>query len=420
MGFINRQLVETRQSTKVISNLLKERFPETEIVYVKAGLVSEYRQEFDLVKCRSVNDLHHAKDAYLNIVVGNVYHERFTSKWFRLEEHYNVQVKKLFTVAHQHDGTYYWNGEADLARVRKTMGKNAVHLTRYAFCRKGGLFDQQPVKAAGGLVPLKKGMPTEKYGGYNKSAATGYLLARFTFKGKREIMPVPVELRFWDKASSSADYALACAEEAIAKILNIQPENTELLLDGRFLKINTLFSLDGTPMTLAGKSSGGRNVLLSPLTSLLLSAEWEHYAKTLENFRKKTEVNKNLQPDETHDGISREKNLAFYEVLTEKMNAWPFVNFPGSQGQTLVTGKEKFSQATVTEQIECLLNIILLMGSGSGGVDLEGCGGTKKAGAKVINAKLSNWAKRYQEVRIVDESASGLFSRIGDNLLEML
>ncbi|MBQ2383787.1 MAG: type II CRISPR RNA-guided endonuclease Cas9, partial [Oscillospiraceae bacterium] len=42
MGFIARQLVETRQSTKVISTLLKERFPETEIVYVKAGLVSEF------------------------------------------------------------------------------------------------------------------------------------------------------------------------------------------------------------------------------------------------------------------------------------------------------------------------------------------------------------------------------------------
>ena len=72
-GFINRQLVETRQSTKAVTTLLSEKYPETEIVYVKAGMVSEFRQEFDMLKCRSVNDLHHAKDAYLNIVVGNVY-----------------------------------------------------------------------------------------------------------------------------------------------------------------------------------------------------------------------------------------------------------------------------------------------------------------------------------------------------------
>ena len=57
------QLVETRQSTKAVAVLLKEMFPETEIVYVKAGIVSEFRQQYDMVKCREVNDFHHAKDA---------------------------------------------------------------------------------------------------------------------------------------------------------------------------------------------------------------------------------------------------------------------------------------------------------------------------------------------------------------------
>lgn len=28
---------------------------------------------------RDVNDFHHAKDAYVNIVVGNVYHTKFTT-----------------------------------------------------------------------------------------------------------------------------------------------------------------------------------------------------------------------------------------------------------------------------------------------------------------------------------------------------
>ena len=97
-GFINRQMVETRQSTKAVATLLKEYYPDTEIVYVKAGLVSEFRHEkklwkailpeeerylddsqiepwkTELWKSRTVNDLHHAKDAYLNIVAGNVYH----------------------------------------------------------------------------------------------------------------------------------------------------------------------------------------------------------------------------------------------------------------------------------------------------------------------------------------------------------
>ena len=77
-GFISRQLVETRQSTKAVAEILKANYEHSEIVYVKAGNVSDFRQHFIFVKCHEVNDLHHAKDAYLNIVVGNCYHVKFT------------------------------------------------------------------------------------------------------------------------------------------------------------------------------------------------------------------------------------------------------------------------------------------------------------------------------------------------------
>jgi len=37
-----------------------------------------------MIKVREVNDFHHAKDAYLNIVVGNTYYVKFTkdAAWF--------------------------------------------------------------------------------------------------------------------------------------------------------------------------------------------------------------------------------------------------------------------------------------------------------------------------------------------------
>ena len=420
MGFINRQLVETRQSTKAITALLKEKFPDAQIVYVKAGLVSEFRQEFGMLKCRAVNDLHHAKDAYLNIVVGNVYDQRFTRNWFRVDQPYNVQAKKLFAATHRHGDLVYWNGESDLAKVKKTVGKNAVHLTRYAFCRKGGLFDQQPVKKAPGLIPLKKDLPTEKYGGYNKPTASCYVLTRFILDEKWEIMPVPIDLYVKDTVLSDSNRLLEYAETTVERILEKHPRDMQLLLNGRILKINTVISLDGTQMTLAGKSSGGKYILLSPVAPLILPAEWERYAKCLESFQKKAETNKNLEPDEIHDGISREKNVAFYQLLTEKMNAWPFVNYPGNQGQTLAQGIQKFTAAQTKMQISCLLNSLSLMGSGAAGVDLTVCGGASKSGAKVINAKMSNWKKRYKEVRIVDVSASGLFRKTGCNLLDLL
>lgn len=419
-GFINRQLVETRQSTKAVAALLKEAYPQTEIVYVKAGMVSEFRQEFQLRKSRAVNDLHHAKDAYLNVVVGNVYHERFTKKWFRLDNAYNIQVKKIFEKEQRHGEFCYWHGEADIARIKKIVSKDAVHLTRYAFCRKGGLFDQQPVKKASGLIPLKQGLPTEKYGGYNKPTASFFVLARFEVKEKREVMIVPVNLLDAKQFLEDADYAWKKTAETIQQITGKEAKKLELLMHGRPLKVNTVFSLDGTLVTLAGKSSGGSRVLVSPLCSLKIGAQWESYVKRLESYQQKLQKNKDIQLDEQHDGISRQENQTLYGLLTSKIGAWPFSNLPNNQQNTLINGVEKFSNLETEKQVLCLMNILTLFGAGAGGADLSEIGGSKNAGVTVLSSSFSNWKKKYQDVRIVHMSASGLFENRSENLLDLL
>ena len=168
MGFINRQLTETSQSTKFIADLLKERFPDAEVVYVKAGLVSDFRHEFDLPKSRSYNDLHNAADAFLSVVAGNVYDMRFSKKWFRIDEKYSVKVKTIFTHEVKCRGDIIWDGMPMLEKVEDTARKNTAHFVKYAAFKTGGLFDQNPVKKGTGLIPLKAGLPTEKYGGYSQ------------------------------------------------------------------------------------------------------------------------------------------------------------------------------------------------------------------------------------------------------------
>ena len=188
-GFINRQLVETRQATKVITELIKERYPDSEVVYVKAGLVSDFRHEFDLVKSRTLNDLHHAKDAYLNIVVGNVYHSKFTRQWFldNSNSHYSVKTENLFfdmvkVKKYKNQKEIIWHKEYE--HIAKNLQRNYIHLTNYAYCQHGGLFDQNPLSAAKDLIPLKKGMSTEIYGGYRKPSATFFVFALIEEKNK--------------------------------------------------------------------------------------------------------------------------------------------------------------------------------------------------------------------------------------------
>ncbi|MCL2556536.1 MAG: type II CRISPR RNA-guided endonuclease Cas9 [Firmicutes bacterium] len=97
-GFIARQLVFTGQATTVVAELLKDKY-ETEhgkqvVFYSKAENVSAFRHKFDILKCREINDYHHAHDAYLNIVVGNVWHTRFNSHFYKTK--YQDEKQKRF------------------------------------------------------------------------------------------------------------------------------------------------------------------------------------------------------------------------------------------------------------------------------------------------------------------------------------
>lgn len=422
MGFINRQLVETRQSTKVIAQLLQEKFPHSEIVYVKAGLVSEFRQEYKIVKCRSVNDLHHAKDAYLNIVVGNVYHERFNKRWFRLTDDYNVELKKIMKYPLAHGEEVIWRGEADIAKVKKIAEKNAVHLTRYAFCRSGGLFDQMPVRAGSDLVPLKKNLPTEKYGGYNKPTASFFVLAEFTHKKKRDVMLVPVELQDVERFRRDCAFACSYLEKQIAQIKGGK-EVTDVrpLLNGRELRINTVFSFDGLKMALSGKSSGGRQVIMAPISPLILGPDIETYVKSLDSFVNKKATNASIQLDTKYDEITTERNLALYDILMQKLQSAPFRMLPANPYSLLLNGRNKFCALSAEAQVTCLINLLVyFQRRGSNGTDLSAVGGSKQSGLKLLNSALSNWKKTYHDIRIIDSSPAGLSETRSDNLLDLL
>ena len=427
-GFINRQLVETRQSTKALAVIFQEKYPETEIVYTKAGLVSDFRHEFDLVKSRLINDLHHAKDAYLNIVTGNVYHSKFNRKWFSPEQTYSIKTTTIFQHPVYAGKQIAWKGKDDIGRIKKTMEKNSVHYTRFAFIRKGALFDQMPVKAQEGLVPLKQGLAPSRYGGYNKPTASFYLLARYVLTGKKpqtDIMFVPVELLAAPQVQKSEEEAVKYAQYSIAQILGKETASiteVSLPLGQRPIKINTMFSFDGFNACLSGKSDKGRRVLLTSMVSLCLDREKEVYIKKLESFQNKKEKNRNLKADEKYDSITVEKNIALYDFFCQKLSIALFKKAVFSnQCKVLMDGRDKFIHISVEEQIATLLNILSILKTGrSGGCDLSSIGGSKNAAAYVMSASLQNLSKNYHDIHIIETSASGLYASKSKNLLEYL
>ena len=407
-GYVSMHRSQMQHSAKVLARLLEEHYPETEIVPVNGGLVAEFRQEFDMVRCTSVNDLYHAKDAYLNIVVGNVWHERFDRRWFFSDKRgdYTVRVGALFSHPVTVRGKKVWAGTPDVMAVGNTVrNKNAVHLTRYAFCRGGGLFDQLPVAAKAGLVERKAGLPTEKYGGYTGLTVSHFLLVRYFKRKKERLQLVPVRTIVADAIRDSEAAAIAYAQSCLGE----KATDVTLPLGLRPLKINTVFDLDGYRFALRGVS--GPRVGVAAMSPLVVGYEWEKYIRQLERFvRRRGSV---------PVGITPEQNLALYDILCGKLGTAYFGKRPANPVAVLRSGRAAFEGLDVSAQAFCLMRIIEVFGRGTAGCDLTAIGGKRQSAVPTMDAALQNWPE-VSAIQIVDSSPSGLFETKSKNLLERI
>ena len=420
-GFINRQLTETSQSTKAVAALLGEFYPDVEIVYSKAGPVSDFRKEFDIYKSRLFNDMHHAVDAYLNVVVGNVYHMKFTRKWFNVNSDYSIKTKTIFTHPVVCAGKTVWDGGHMLDKVKMTAAKNNAHFTKFATFKRGGLFDQQPVPAKEGLTPLKKGLPTEKYGGYNKAGVMFFIPVRYKVGKKSDIIIMPVELLHGKKFLEDEAFAREYTFDRLKHILKKTVDEVSFPLGMRPWKINTMLSFGGFRVCIAGSSNGGKCLVVQTATQFKANNFWQFYLKKLEKFVEKNSKNPNYVYNEEYDKVSTEKNLELYDLYIDKLENSIFSKRINRPTDILKCGREKFAALDIKEQAKALMNIHQVFGRISSGCDLSAVGGTAKTAATVsLSSTISNWKKNYSDVRIIDSSVSGLWETCSGNLLELL
>lgn len=245
VDFIKRQLVETRQITKHVAQILDARFNKevnekdkknrtVKIITLKSNLVSNFRKEFRLYKVREINDYHHAHDAYLNAVVAKailkkypklepefVYGdyqkndlkryisrskdpkdiEKATEKYFfysnllnffKEEVHYaDGTIVKRENIEYSKDtGEIAWNKEKDFATIKKVLSYPQVNIVKKREVQTGG-FSKESILPKGNsdkLIPRKTKdilWDTTKYGGFDSPViAYSILLIADIEKGK--------------------------------------------------------------------------------------------------------------------------------------------------------------------------------------------------------------------------------------------
>ena len=409
-GFIARQLVETRQSTKAVASLLKQVLPaEIEVVYVKAKIASQFRQDFNLIKVREMNDLHHAKDAYLNIVVGNAYHTKFTANagWFiKQNPGRSYNLRKMFTSDKDiiRNGQTAWKagGDGTIVTVRRMMQKNNILVTRRSYEVTGGLFDQQLMKKGKGQVPINGSdsrlSDIQKYGGYNKAAGTYFMLIESEDKKgqpMRTIEYVPLYLSKQIEASPEAAIAYFSSEERGLT-------NPRILLPK--IKIDTLFKVDGFYMHLSGRT--GNQLVFKGANQLLLNPNEEAILKKVLKFVARRKENKNLTIV-PQDGITSADLLQLYDTFVDKLEYAIYKVRLSAQGDTLREKREKFASLTPEEQCIILFEILHFFQCKSGSTDLRLIGGKGQVGVLYLNIKISN----YKQISIIHQSPAGIYEQ---------
>ena len=148
---------------------------------------------------------------------------------------------------------------------------------------------------------------------------------------------------------------------------------------------------------------------------------WKYYLKKLEMLNEKKANNSKYIYDVGFDKVSKDKNLELYDLYMDKLANSIYRKRINNPYETIKNGRDKFAHLDIFEQTKVLLNIQLVFSRMAGGCDLSVIGGKSHSAATVsFSASLSNWKKYYSDVRLIDQSPSGLWEKQSGNLLELL
>ncbi len=411
--FINRQKVITDQTAKAVAELLQKKYPTSQIVYSKAKNVVDFKNKFGLYKCRETNNLHHARDAYLNIVVGNVYHTCFSTPmamFYKKDDGWRENnLKTMFT----RNVKGAWD-ENSLQLVKSTFGKQTMAVTQYAFCNMGAFYRQTVYpKGDPGITAPRKGngalANTQKYGGYKKEETSYFVVVQS--KGKKgqtiktiEAVPILTAYRQRTNPNAVLDYFKTYLTEPTILI----PK----------LKVRQLVSYNGTPIYITGIT--GYQVDANNATELFTDNKTDEYVNQLsklvemakngtiseENGEYIIKTNRNKDVKLT---INRQSNIALYDTLKDRLSKpiyqglSPFSTFR----KNLENGEEKFANLSVADQCTVLLQVLKFFKCNAETANISPIGGGETCGRILFNKDISN-----VNFEILCKSPAGLTERI--------
>lgn len=428
-GFINRQIVETSQASKAITQILQQSMDENcKIVFSKAKLISEFRQKFDLPKSRIVNDLHHANDAYLNIVVGNAYYVKFTGNPYKFIK--NAIKNKELNESKYHISDFYkndiynknevaWRSEKKeyptIVTVKKMINKLTPIITRKVEVEHGEYFKE----TLNSHLESKKGIyigqkthdsvlsNVEEYGGKTKIKIQGYALIEYK-KGNDTIRMFKAIPWLVGNIKNIDEHKLIAYIIDDLQTEDVNTDIKDLRICKKFISKNSLIKMNGAYYYLGGKT--GNRIEFKNAMQFKIPLDRIEYIHKLEKANAK---NNYYEVDRLHNMvITNEKNIDLYKFIVEKLRIKPFCKSRKTGLADIFNDLfDTFKTTDISNQC-IIIERILRNIKNSDAINLGPIGGGSSQGKTFVMARID----KCTELKLIQQSVTGLFKSETDLL----
>lgn len=340
-GFINRQLVETRQITKHVANILKNFYKKTNIIYLKAELSHNYREKYELFKFREINDYHHAHDAYLAAVLGE-YKEKFVKakinykivkelndKIIKMNEGKKEKLKYGLIINSLDDnlndiiyetfekfidtktGELLFDTSKFNQKIEEVLYRNDILISKKVEIKTGQFYKETIYKKGIGSIPIKINMPVNLYGGYS-NMNTKYLILVNYNESKKKLLGIPISLIARNNKEEIHNF--------IKSQINLKENSSYEILKDK-IPFETEMIYQNQRIYIKGYSIGNKNNEISNATQLKInkskSIKWKYALEYILNDNSKYSDDANKHADEIYDYLI---NIQLYPLFTKELN----------------------------------------------------------------------------------------------------
>lgn len=403
IGFINRQLVETRQIIKHTADLLSEAYENTKIMSVKTRLVSDFREKYGLYKNRDLNDLHHAHDALIVSIIGNFTIRRFPNledemnikkyiNWFKTTNSYIGNKGKYGFILSSMDNDYstsgfVWESDYEAERVKKALNYKDCFVVKKVETQTGKFYDESiyPSKHAKASIPRKNGLDPKKYGGHNSENNSYYAVIEYLNKGKKvkKLVGIPIYIAYKEDNVELRDYLIASEDIKDAGSLKIIKDQ---------IKKYQLIEYEGQQMYLVSHTE------LQNAVQLIVD---DKYKQLLYMISK----NQDLSILDNCDDLM----ITFIDYYIEKINKhYPLYR---KTGEKINASREEFSKFPMEEKVEFIKQMLKVtsVGSMNGKFKRFGTKIDSDEEGRMRNRSKSGWD--INKISFIDKSITGAFER---------